>query len=249
MNRAAHPEPSAGTLEPDRWLSGLMGVPAYTLKLDGALAASGRAEVRRLQGEGAFLQAKVAADDPEAVESLEALGFRLVDTNVVLEGRPVVDGPATAAAGVGVRFAGMDDRAGVVALAATAFEHSRFHRDRHLPAGLADRIKAAWAGAFFAGTRGDRMVVADAPGGGCAGFLQLIDQPEGTLLIDLVAVAPALRGRGTARAMIAFACRNSPGIGAVRVGTQLANRASLRLYQGLGLALADARYVFHSYTR
>ncbi len=188
-----------------------------------------------------FVGAKVPVEDAGALLDLQGLGFRVVDTNVQLA-RPA----AGMGAGVGsVRFARPPDEPGVRSLARAAFTHSRFHRDPDVGVELAGRIKEEWAANFFAGGRGHWMVVAEEQGG-IVGFLQLLAGAEQSVVIDLVAVAEAWRGRAVARSMIAFAstaCRGEPA--PLRVGTQLANAPSLRLYTKLGFALESASYVLH----
>ena len=45
--------------------------------------------------------------------------------------------------------------------------------------------------------------------------------------------------------LIASAARDIPGPKTVRVGTQIANIPSLRLYESLGFRIADTHYVLH----
>jgi len=90
-------------------------------------------------------------------------------------------------------------------------------------------------------------------------FIGLVDVgfSLGTLVAPLwvagwFAVDPAWRGKGLAQGMIAHAldhchalnrCREMPP--PMRVGTQLGNAASLRLYGGLGFRQTSASYVLH----
>jgi ribosomal protein S18 acetylase RimI-like enzyme len=78
-----------------------------------------------------------------------------------------------------------------------------------------------------------------------AGFLQLLRSAADDMVIDLIAVDTAYRGRGVARAMIGFASANCDCGGPVLVGTQVANIPSVRLYETLGFRLTAAHYVFH----
>ena len=129
-------------------------------------------------------------------------------------------------------------------IAARSFFDDRFHRDPAIPKTAADELKRRWATNFFAGERGDWMVVTcvgDRP----VGFLQLLRIPDGGLLIDLIAVSAGERGRGLARAMIAFACDNCDCTGQVVVGTAIVNTRSVSLYENMGFRLCGAQYVFH----
>ncbi|MBA2587453.1 MAG: GNAT family N-acetyltransferase [Alphaproteobacteria bacterium] len=216
-------------LTPDPWLSGILGKPAYHLT-DGEFVAPGGK---------AFVDTKVPEADHAGVQRLQNLGFAVMDINVQFT-RPA--GPLHPSQ-VPVRAAVAGDEAGVRALAADAFVFDRFHRDPAIGRVAACRVKAEWAGNYFAGKRGDRMIVADDEAGIC-GFLQLLRARDGGTIIDLVAVAGRSRGQGIARAMIAQAA-NAADTGSMMVGTQIANQPSIALYQSLGFARASTSHVLH----
>ena len=132
------------------------------------------------------------------------------------------------------------------AIAARSFRTSRFHLDPSIPNETADRIKAAWAENYFAGHRGDLMLIAEQDGE-VAGFLQALRGSNDTLVIDLLAVAEAAARRGLARAMIERLAAEARGqqASALRVGTQAANLPSCRLYESLGFRLTAAETVLH----
>jgi GNAT superfamily N-acetyltransferase len=136
----------------------------------------------------------------------------------------------------------------VEAIAGSAFRYSRFHLDPQIPKSLADKVKAVWAGNWFAGQRGDGMVVAE-DAGQVAGFLQLLWSGEQCLVIDLVAVRPQSARKGLSRAMIGFAQANGTGdarrAAGMIVGTQAANVPSVRLYESLGFRLRQTKFVLH----
>ncbi len=219
-------------MKADLWLSEILGKPAFHLSGTAFTSPDGRA----------FVDAKVAVEDTAGLLHLQGLGFAVIDTNVQLlrtEGAMPV-GSAKVRAAVPV------DEPAVRALAAEAFVFDRFHRDPAIGHAAASRLKADWAGNYFAGKRGDRMIVAEDETG-IYGFLQLLRGADGATVIDLVAVAARARGQGAARAMIAAAA-NDAGTGPMRVGTQLANLPSLGLYETLGFRLASAAYVLHLHT-
>jgi ribosomal protein S18 acetylase RimI-like enzyme len=131
-----------------------------------------------------------------------------------------------------------------VGLARRSFDYSRFHLDSVIPASVADTIKAEWAGNYFAGQRGDEMVVA-VMRGTVVGFLLLLRGDKGVLNVDLIAVDRDMRRKGISSDMIAYAesqCRNCSRI---LVGTQVANVPSIRLYEKIGFRLFASHYVFH----
>ncbi|WP_096701986.1 GNAT family N-acetyltransferase [Magnetospirillum sp. 15-1] len=225
-----------GPLVADPWLGGLLGRPAFRL-------AAPICDPACLTG-AVFITAKVACTDMARAFALQDLGFRVVDTALTFDaGR--LDAPA---ADPRVRFARPGDEAAVRAVAGQSFLYTRFHLDPVLPDALAHRVKAEWAGNYFGGKRGDGMVVAEVDGA-VAGFLQLLWDQQGRLVIDLIATHPRATRRGLARAMIGFAQANGTGDArrptGLLVGTQAANIPSARLYEGLGLKFHGAAQVLH----
>jgi ribosomal protein S18 acetylase RimI-like enzyme len=188
----------------------------------------------------AFVDAKVPTDALDRLQQLEAAGFAVVDTSVHLTRAA---GPLDLETGQ-ARFATPADEAAVRAVAAEAITQSRFHLDPAIPKATAHRLKADWAGNFFAGRRGDWMVVAEEAGEVC-GFLQLLRSEDG-VVIDLIGVSGRRRSRGLGGQMVAFAARHCLGRPArLTVGTQIANVRSLAFYQRLGFTITSALYVLH----
>lgn len=220
----------------DDWLSGLLGKPAY--HLTGPLDALTQTH---LPASPALIGAKVPVLDVDGLLKLQSKGFRVVDTNIQLS-RKATSGTAISET---VRFATTADEPAVRALAHTSFEHNRFHRDPQISDAIASRIKEEWAANYFAGKRGEWMLVAEHHGA-VAGFLQLLRTDSDTLTIDLIAVAEQSRGQGLATAMIEHAasiCLDRPAN--MNVGTQIANIISLNLYTRLGFGVVSAAYVLH----
>jgi ribosomal protein S18 acetylase RimI-like enzyme len=230
-------------IDPDAWLAGLMRravnrvagpvVPGTEADATRALAA--------LAATPGFAYARVPTTDVSFGHLLENAGFRLVDTGITLEAATIA---GTSRSMGETRLAHAGDATAVVEIARTAFRYSRFHLDPRIPTALANDIKREWAANYFRGQRGDHMVVAERSGS-VVGFLQLLAGKDGVLTIDLIAVAEAHRGRGLAADMIRFAARECGKPVRLRVGTQAANVASLRLYERLGFAVAATSHVFH----
>lgn len=225
-------------LAPDPWLAAQLGVPAHRARLDAAPQAT------PVWPEG-LVWTRVPADGLDTVAWLTAQGFRLVDTMVTLvrTGLPM----APVAAKLDLRRARPLDRERVGIIAGDAFVHGRFFADPAVGAATARRLKRNWAENFFSGGRGTDMIVAVVDGV-VAGFLLVNTGPDEGV-IDLIAVDSRYRGRGLARAMIAEALRALPDCPLWRVGTQLANIASLRLYIGIGFVPESAAHVLHRHGR
>ncbi|MFA5087939.1 MAG: GNAT family N-acetyltransferase [Candidatus Omnitrophota bacterium] len=227
----------------DAWLSGVMGRDVYKLTVDESfMSAVGLVNFYKLHAD-VFFYAKVAVDDIAAARFLEEQGFRLIDTNVLLE-KPIERGATHSCPGVLIRLAQPQDKDKVKALAGGCFCFSRFHLDPAVPKDMANKIKAEWAGNFFAGKRGECLVVAQ-KGRDIVGFLQLLDDRKGMITIDLIGVAAGCRQQGIGAAMVDFAQAHFSRASKITVGTQIANVASLRCYEKLGFRHVQAWYVFH----
>jgi ribosomal protein S18 acetylase RimI-like enzyme len=222
----------------DGFLERCLGYPVFRLQNAAALEeglAQASSHPRWM------LEAKVAVGQVADVAALTARGFRVIDTNVQLE-RPAGAFPAGARS---ARHAQPADEAAVRAVAATSFSQTRFHLDPRIGGTDADRVKEQWAGNFFAGKRGEWMIVAE-DGGRVAGFLQAFRTANRRLVIDLIGVEPGSRSKGLGRSMIPFAGQACLGAAApMIVGTQVANLRSLRLYESLGFRVMGASYVLH----
>jgi ribosomal protein S18 acetylase RimI-like enzyme len=231
----------AGTpLAPDPWLADILGTPAAHWSVADACPRTPLPAA--LLAAPAFITAKVPVANQAAQHFFRRHGgFALVDIAVTFAcPRDQLRGAAPTNT---IRDAAPEDQAAVTELAARSFRHSRFHADPRIPTDLANRIKQAWAANFFRGRRGDRMVVAVVDNQ-VAGFLQLlVDPPQ--LTIDLIAVGEAWQQRGIAGGMITYAARTTPDCTVLRVGTQLANIPSIRLYERLGFRLVAAQHVYH----
>lgn len=236
----------AGHLVPDFWLAERIGRNAYRLAVDENLLGRAGIDDRALLGyvlsESVFIYSRVSPTFAAGMRFLRRHRFDLVDTNVVFE--KAIGGLRPPGAGFEIRDAVPADRNGVVEVAGGSFTCSRFHLDPEIPRAVANRIKADWANNYFEGKRGQRMVVA-IDERRVAGFLQLLHGRDGVMTIDLVAVDERHRRKGMAREMIAFAETTATGMQRVRAGTQVANAASIRLYEDLGFRFVEAAYVFH----
>jgi len=225
-------------LRSDFWLSDMLGYPAWRVEK----GETGEPLSRLPTTEPYFAYAKLSVGEIAEVSQLADAGFRVVDTALTFKGK--ISGFAVD----GIRFARAEDRDAVSRIAGTTFRFSRFHLDPLVPRAVADAIKSAWAANFFAGKRGDGMVVTEREGRVVA-FLQMLWTTPDNLTIDLIGVDPAWQRQGVGRDMIQFVSRHGTGDGRIpavmTVGTQAANVASVRLYESLGFRLSTAQYVLH----
>jgi len=234
-------------LQGDIWLSEILGKPAFSFAYTPELVSLGvnHPGCRLLQTQAkqaCLIYSKIPVHEPKACGILSALGFQLVDTNILFE--KVVNHHASSSKHSRVRSVVPEDEEAVARIARHCFTFSRFHLDPHISRDTADSIKESWVRSFFRSERGEAMLVAEEDGE-LAGFVQLLKPAPSTLVIDLLGVAERFRRRSIAREMIACTETLAQLGGTVRVGTQLANVPSLRLYQDLGFRLIEARYVYH----
>lgn len=219
----------AAGLREDAWLAEVLGRPVYSLAGD---------PPRKLPA--GFVFARVDAADVRGAQLLEAAGFCLVDTNVTLERSP---GPGRVApGGIDVGPAQREQAESLLAVAGSCFRYSRFHLDPAIERAEADRVKREWVRSYIEGRRGQELLAASVAGKP-VGFLAVLDAADARV-IDLVGVASAAQGRGVGGALVAaFVQRYGDSL--LRVGTQVANVPSLRLYAAHGFVPTAAHYVFH----
>ena len=230
------------SLREDEWLGDKLGRKAFHVEIPEGVwdqREAARQLAPALRAASVFVDVSVDAGRLDVVRACEDLGFRVADTNLRFER---LGSPPRKDCRMGPRPARPEDREGVTALARRAFANSRFHRDPFLSKDCADAVKAAWAANFFAGRRGDGLLVAEADGQ-VAGFLLYLCR-QGMMVIDLVAVDAPWRAMGLGTSLVAEAFAASGQTGLV-VGTQAANLPALRLYQSLGFRLAGVQYVLH----
>ena len=234
------------SLAADPWLGAVLDRDVYRLAMDDAssLPDDPAALARTLSARPGFTYTRVRTGDVAGIRLLQAAGLHLVDTSVVLE-KPIHHSRRIES---NSRLATPEDRSGIRRIARGGFEFSRFHLDPCIPNELANRVKEEWVESYFSGRRGDAMVVSSADGA-AAGFLALlVDRTDDTLVIDLIAVDPRYRKRGLAGDMIMFGESWFVKAPRIRVGTQLANVPSLRMYEKLGFRIVDSSYVFHHHS-
>ena len=207
----------------DGWLSDVLGFDAWTGSAPAGVAP-------------ALVTRRVPTDDVDGLRAAEALGFSVVDVNVTLERAGFDSAPAPS-----VAVATPDQFDALLDVAGSCFRYSRFHLDPHIPRDAADRVKREWVRSYVEGRRGIELLAA-----GTDGFLAVLEAPDGARVIDLVGVAPSAQGRGLGEALVtAFGSRHGEGGRTLRVGTQIANVPSLRLYEKLGFRIVSAAYVLH----
>jgi ribosomal protein S18 acetylase RimI-like enzyme len=228
----------------DEWLSERFGRPVFTRDVE----AEPEAVTRHAQEHApALYQAKLSADRVAAVGGLTEVGFKLVDVNLTLSRAPArLDGDDPTGTSIGAARA--DHRDSLLDLLDRDFQASRFYLDPAVPVELAKRIMRDWLGAYFDGTRGERLIVAT-EGEQVAGFVAVLATTDGSVVtqaIDVIGVRHEARRSGLGSALVRHALAGSVGAcERVDVGTQVSNLSALALYTRMGFVVREARYVLH----
>jgi dTDP-4-amino-4,6-dideoxy-D-galactose acyltransferase len=206
------------------------------------------------EGISILLRRIVGARSEEA-SVFEQRGFQLVDSIVTLTA-PAAAQKASSA----VRPAQQGDREALLAIAETAFPHSRFLADPMLDALKARLVYVRWLETLLSGTTiGDKsgaggIVLVAEFDGRPGGFIAMRRDSDLDVLagrpiaaMEMFAVAEKARGRGLGTALLSAACDWSAQQGAdlVEASTWTAATAARSSYHRAGYAIRDTLLTFH----
>jgi len=249
------------TVKEDAWLASVMGRPVFRVDAgDAGSAAAVREHVQSGGGGGEtssagarFYFAKVDAADVAKANALVDVGFFVADVNVTFAAAPsaITAGPPPS---VDVGTLPPAKKEQVLAIAHDTFRFTRFHLDPLVDKAIADKVKKEWVRNYADGKRGDHLFVAIGKEGTLAGepvgFLAALKSHDGSqAIIDLVGVHPGAQRRGVGRAMITRFAEHYRGAKELLVGTQVANVASVTLYESMGFRLKSSQLVLHMHVR
>lgn len=175
--------------------------------------------------------------------ALEAIGFRFVEFIL----RPGIDVGARSFdefLPLRIRPARPDEVEDVAAIAATAFDTSRYAIDPRLPAGPNGRRFAAWVRSAPAHPSQELLVAQD--GHDVVGFF-ITERNEGRVYWHLTAVAPRAQGRGVGRRLWASMMARHAADGVSRIETRISghNPRVLNLYASLGFGFDAPEMTLH----
>jgi ribosomal protein S18 acetylase RimI-like enzyme len=182
---------------------------------------------------------RISANQKSDAKVLEHFGFRLIETLVTFC-RPLQPHlPQTTP----VTIAKPTDVEPCVRIGEVAFSFDRYHADPLIDDQGADRLKSAWVKNSLTG-RADAALVVQTDGETCGFVLCLKDRTEA--IIDLIAVAPEMHGRGHGKALVAGVLAHYAGTAlTVRVATQADNAASIALYESCGFQESSRSLTYH----
>ena len=201
--------------------------------------------------ERSFYYAKLPSERVDVVHALSFVGFAVVDVSVTFARAPAAGCGSTRNETVIVDDILPTQHEAVLDIASSSFVYSRFHLDPRIPTEAANAVKRAWIANYINGNRGERLMVAlldEEPVGFLAVLASTFDgQP--CRVIDLIAVDSDQQGRGVGRALVSYFVERYNGeCPLLRVGTQVANVASMRLYESAGFKIDETAYVMHAHT-
>ncbi len=237
----------------DVWLTKCLGVRTWQLQLGTAGLDTTAREglVKQWQENGNdFYFAKIDTLNVSVVAQLTDVGFCVVDVNVLMQWqadeRQSADNEKANI--TGVRLLQASDAPSVIVMAQETFRYSRFHLDPNLDNTDADQVKSAWMQNYVTGQYGEAVLVAE-QAGKVVGFLAVnkkVEDSAEVFVIDLVGVVTSHQGQGIGEKLVQAFIRQYKGENRMlRVGTQIANIPSIRLYEKCGFRLQGSQYVLH----
>lgn len=244
-------------LQPDEWLAGVFGYDVFKASLpaqagDELLSLPTDMLLTVAAGRPAFFYAKVPTNRVDHVRALNRLGFYVVDGNVTFERRPDPRIEEARSAAISIRDVAPVEHEAVLDIAVSCFVYTRFHLDPRVPLATANAVKREWINSYLHRRRGERLLVASA-GNGPVGFLAVlrhIADGKTIYVIDLIGVAKTHQGQGVGKSLTDYFINDYAGkCDCLRVGTQVANVRSMRLYETCGFRVADSAYVLHAHVR
>lgn len=217
--------------------SDIAGVPFVKLDMDAVKSIDVLAD--ELEHAGVYLAlTRLDGGHLNLVPDLVAAGFEKVETLVTFY-QPVRRGVTDPE----VTLASPADSESCVDLALHAFTYDRLHQDPRVPDGLADEIRAAWVRNNLEGRAAASLVIRK--GNEIAGF-NLCLKRDRTAIIDLIAIDPDYHRQGLGKRLIEAAFAHfGDTIDGIRVGTQLENSASIKLYQSTGFQEEKRQTTLH----
>jgi predicted N-acetyltransferase YhbS len=234
-------------IENDHWLSEVLERNVFRVSLNGNVQDASAQNGFQKSG---FYYAKIPVGRVSDLQILTDFKFYHVSIEVTLEKKLTGKTNENSNSMIVVRQVRSEDYKNVLDLASSSFTHTRFHTDPQIPPSLANKVKRCWAQSYLNGKRGEPLLVAE-ENGEVIGFLAALNTTinnQSIKVIDLICVSTKHQSKGVGRKLVdSFLSKSFGKCDASRVGTQLVNSRSLRLYQGKGFGVVDSAYVLHAH--
>jgi dTDP-4-amino-4,6-dideoxy-D-galactose acyltransferase len=243
------------------WDSGQLGMPAA--RLDLLVSAGGFEEaterksallktvVEECLARGVrYLTARVGASDLSTIRALTGEHFDLLDGLLTFSLKLREAGLRPVDKDLEIRLYRPPDLDGLLAITRSAYTCDRFHVDRALAPGVADRVYESWVRRSCSGQEADAVMVTTRQGKVLAFATCKLrrDSNAGASAgtIGLVATAEEARGRGIGSATLegAIGWFRQQGVEVVEVGTQMQNVGACRLYEHAGFRMVRMSLTF-----
>ncbi len=214
----------------DKWLSKILGYDAFVYEKGGW----GIGKLRR-----ALLSLKL--DVGERFDFWVICGFDYVTTELTFERKPKIL----------VQLHETEEplpeyHEQILNLAETGFSEDRFHKDKNIPTQIANKIKKEWIRSYLNNKRGETLLVSVNLDGKIRGFLAPMVK-DNIAIIDLVAVHEDFRQQGIGLGLVRTFMTRYNNCKGYRVGTQITNIPSIRMYEKCGFRMTSAKHIFHKH--
>jgi GNAT superfamily N-acetyltransferase len=243
------------------WDSGQLGMPAA--RIDLLVSAGGFeeaierksallntvAEECRAQGVR-YLTARVGASDHSTIRALTKESFDLLDGLLTFSLKLREAVPRPVSRDLEIRLCRPPDLDELLAITRSAYTCDRFHVDRALAPGVADRLYESWVRRSCSGQEADAVMVTTRQGQVLAFVTCKLrrdsDAGASTGTIGLVATAEEARSLGIGSATLEGALDwfRQQDVEVVEVGTQMQNVGACRLYEKAGFHMARMSLTF-----
>jgi ribosomal protein S18 acetylase RimI-like enzyme len=224
----------------DVWLSACLGLPCF----DAGKQGQDVLDDVITKNDAVFITSKLPEGTTHMQRSLEALGFVRINRQLTFQWRPSQKNPTASSDKIRFITCSAQELGSSLADFAPLFETDRFHSDTRLPRDWSVRIKTQW----ITTPDKEKQVIVARIGADLAGFLTL-QQRDGHVVIDLIAVAPLYQGRRIGLQLLSHlqstVCKHQE----IMVGTQHDNLAARRLYAAARFECVETKQVYHYYSK
>ena len=196
-----------------------------------------------------FLSARLPEDAIASLHTVEAVGFRVIESFLTFGRQTAGEIPVNGASDCHIRLAQPEDMEVVASIAYRAFESFRLRVDPQVPESRARHSRREWVRNGFKG-RAEAIYIAENKNH-LVGFVLLRSKVDMERVgeIELIAVDPAFHGRGIGKALVAEAIRHYRGeTSEIQVGTQAKNLQAIGLYTRMGFSVVRSEFSFHRHS-
>ena len=182
-------------------------------------------------------------EDEETLMTAFEHGFQFVDVRTDME-RALPGNPSGHPSDVS--YAQPEDLDELKRIARISHSSTRFFKDRRFPRESAQELYARWI--VRDQEMGGLLVCREPDSGKPTGYLSVFPEKDSAARISLLAVDPDHRGMGIGRRLLnAAIIAMAPSHMVIRVATQGITPPVLRLYEGTGFRVREARIWYHKW--